>query len=315
MLAKSLLAFKEKAAEISLNRFVRKPQIINPDWKIEPEELKAITIHLPTKYEWDSAKKWVEQLFYTFRRMVNVKYVDIPQPFKGTVMFQFVMNGKVHDVAVIYSDYPQIIEEGVKDLPLCFKMQFLRGGYGLDTIVAGGYVPDSRKLYFYLPKLRSLRDRKEFAFDVYGRFSLEFAKETRRKAIEILQAQKEFKFEGSLTKVGYIDFLKETARAKICIDLPGEGDFCYRLVNYFAIGACVIGPRHRTDLHVPLVDKKQMAFCKDDFSDLVDLCKFYLENEEEREKMCIESREYFEKYLHKDNLANYYLRTCIDKLK
>ena len=40
-----------------------------------------------------------------------------------------------------------------------------------------------------------------------------------------------------------------------------------------------------------------------------------IENEEERERMCLESRRYFEQYLHKDNLTNYYLRTCIDRLR
>jgi hypothetical protein len=307
-------ALREKAVESALNTWADAPQITNSAWKIDPEELRSVVIRWPSVYQWDAAWAWVEVLLYGFRRSVKVELKELPQPYRGTVLFQFVTAGKTHDVAIDYSDYSSINEESARRCPLYFKMQHLREGYGLNNVVPGGYVPDSRKIYFHLSRLRKLRDRKEFAYDVYGRFSLDYAKEVRRKAVGILSDQQSFSFEGGLKKVDYLSFLREIARAKICIDLPGEGDICHRLINYMAIGACIVGPRHRTVLHVPFLDGQHIVYTKDDFSDLVELCKFYLENNEAREDMCANSRQYFDKYLHKDNLTAYYLRSCIDRL-
>lgn len=306
---------KDKAVESALKTLGHGPQVSNPAWKIEEEELRDVVIRWPSEYQWDAAWVWVEVLLYGFRRRVKVELTELEQPYRGTVLFQFVVSGKVHDVAIDYSDYSSINEESARRCPVYFKMQHLREGYGMSNILPGGYVPDSRKIYFHLSRLRKLRDREEFDYDVYGRFSLDYAKEVRRKAIGILSTQHDFSFEGGLKKVDYLSFLREIARAKICIDLPGEGDLCHRLINYLAIGACVIGPRHRTVLNAPLVDGEHIAYTKGDFSDLVELCNFYLENNEAREEMCRNSRSFFDMYLHKDNLTAYYLRSCLDYLK
>ena len=311
----NLRVWRDRAVEVTLNAVASKPQMLNPAWQIKREELRAVTIRWPIKYQWERAHLWVDTLFYGFRRLVKVEMAELEQPYSGTVLFQFVVRGKAHDVAIDYSDYSEIDEESARRCPVYFKMQHLREGYGLDHVLPGGYVPDGRKIYLHLPRLRQLRDRKDFAYDVYGRFSVEFAGEKRRRAVEILSAQKDFKFEGGLTKVSYVDFLKEIARARICIDLPGEGDFCHRLINYFAIGACVVAARPRNILNAPLIDGEHIAYTKEDFSDLVELCKFYLEHEEAREAMCLKSRRFFEQYLHKDNLTAYYLRSCLDRLR
>lgn len=311
----SLRSLRDRAVEITLKTVARGPQVLNPAWRIEPEELKDVTIRWPARYQWERAHLWVDTLLYGFRQLARVEMSDLKQSYRGTVNFQFVVRGRAHDVAIDYSDYSDIIEENVRQCPVYFKMQHLREGYGHANVLPGGYVSDGRKIYLHLPRLRKIRDRRDFAFDVSGRFSLEFAGETRRKAVEILSAQKDFRFAGGLTKVSYVEFLKEIARSRICIDLPGEGDFCHRLINYFAVGACVVAARHKNVLNAPLVDREHLAYAKDDFSDLVEICKFYLENEEAREEMCRKSRQFFEQNLHKDNLTRYYLRACLDRLK
>lgn len=310
----NLRVWKDRAVELTLRTVASAPEVENPAWRVEAEELKDVTIRWPARYQWPRAHLWVDTLLYGFRRRLKVEVTDFEQPFRGTVLFQFVRGGKAHDVAIDYSDYPDVNEESARRCPVYFKMQHRREGYAQGNVLPGGYVPDGRKIYLHLPRLRKLRDRRDFAFDVYGRFSTEFAGETRKRAVEILRAQNVFKFEGGLTKVSYVEFLKEVARARICIDLPGEGDFCHRLVNYFAVGACVIAARHGNTLHAPLVDREHIAYAKDDFSDLVRLCQYYLEHEEEREEMCRRSRRFFELNLHKDNLTAYYLRSCLDRL-
>ena len=68
-------------------------------------------------------------------------------------------------------------------------------------------------------------------------------------------------------------------------------------------------------MNAPLLDRVHVAYVADDLSDLVEVCRFYVENEEAREEMCRASRRFFERHLHADNLAAYYLRSCLDRLK
>ena len=308
--------FRTKGVEIYLNNLAHTPQIENREWQLDNEKLRNVSIRWTNKYQWNEAGDWVDILLYGFRKLVKVEIVDdIPQPYHGTVIFQIVIGGKVYDVAVGYSDYLPIDEDCAKECDIYFKMQCSKEGYGYSNIVPGGFVPDGKRLYFHLSKLRKLSDQKRFLYDVYGRFGLDYAREIREKAVDILNRQNSFGFEGGMKKVSYHEFLREVAQSKICIDMPGLGDFCFRLINYLAIGTCVIAYPHRTTLHVPLIDRKHIVYVKEDFSDLVELCEYYLENTEEREEIARNSREFFDLYLHKDNLVKYYLKTCLEKLR
>ena len=298
------------------NYFTLKPRLENPKWRLNPSELKNAKIRWTNKYEWEGVPNWTDTLLWGFYKHLPVEIVDdIPQPYQGTVIFQFVVEGKAHDVAIGYSDYMPIDEDCAKQCELYFKMQYAQEGYGHQHIVPGGYVPDSKSLYVYLNKFRKIRSDIEPTIDVIGRFGLDYSREIREKATNILKEQKSFNFEGGMKKVSYKEFLEEAARAKICIDLPGLGDFCFRLVNYLSIGSCIVASPHRTILHEPLIDRKHIVYSKADFSDLVELCEYYLENESERIEIVNNSRDYFDLNLHKDNLVKYYLRTCFDFLR
>lgn len=306
---------RKGVVEAYLNRFAAKPLSQNPDWNIDPAELGGVTIRWPREYQWDGASDWVDLLLFGFRQHVKVEMVDdIPQNFKGTVIFQMSLAGAIKTVAIGYSDYLPIDEECARSSDLYFKMQFDGRGYPFDHVVPGGYVPDGKRLYRHLNKLRKLRDQKDYRFDVNGRFGLDYSREIREKAVKTLQAQNKFQFEGGMNPVPYSAFLKEITMSKVCIDLPGLGDFCFRLMNYMAIGSCVIAFPHRTRLHVPLVDRKHIVYCKEDFSDLIELCEYYLEHVDEREEIARNAREFFDMNLHKDNLTRYYLRTCLNQL-
>lgn len=304
------------AVEFYLNRFAHKPELVNSRWVIGKDETGDVLIRWPRKYQWNEASSWVEVLLYGLRRHVRVEPAgDIPQEFKGTVVFQIVIGGEARNVAIGYSDYLPIDENCARECDLYFKMQFDAGGYPFGHVVSGGFVPDGKRLYFHLNKLRRLRHRRDYSFDVNGRFGLDFAREIREKAVNILSGQTEFSFEGGMKTVSYIDFLKEIARSKICIDMPGLGPFCFRLMNYMAIGSCIIAYPHRAILHSPLIDRKHIVYCKEDFSDLLELCEHYLEHNDEREEIARNAREFFDLNLHKDNLVKYYLRTMLDRLR
>ena len=287
---------------------------LQPTWPLDHSELERVQVMWPSKYEWSPSAKWVDPLLHGFSKYVKIRRSDVPQPFKGIVAIQITIGSIAHNIAIDYSDLPHINRTCAESFPLYFKMQFAREGYHYAHILPGGFVPNSEEIYLYLPHVRAVADRKSRDYDVYGRFGLEFAGDVRRKACSILAKQSDFRWEGGLQIKRYSLALLEVARSKICIDLPGNGDFCFRLIDYFAVGACVIAPKHHTVLHVPLEEGKNIVYVKPDLSNLVELCRFYLENDTAREELARNSRSYFDKYLHRDQLAAYYLRCCLDKL-
>jgi Glycosyl transferases group 1 len=180
--------------------------------------------------------------------------------------------------------------------------------------VPGGYISDFMLVDWYARGPRRVRDRQQFRWDVYGRFGLQFATEVRSKAIKMLKEQSRVGFYGGDRKVGFPEFLREIARSRVCIDLPGNGPFCFRLVNYLAVGACIVSVPHETAMPVPLVDRQHIIYTKPDMSDLVELCEQYVNDAPAREEVARQSREYYRKHLYWRSLSNYYLRTMLDHL-
>ena len=281
---------------------------------LDNTKLSHTRIVWPARSPWENARPFGGHLRVGLERFVAVEHADIPQPYPGLVLFQAQYKDRKFDLALDFRDYLDVVQEkALKQVTLYFKMQYRRTGYGAlgrdaGKLIPGGYVPSASAIYFYIESLRSMADRSARTFDVYGRFGLRYSREIRQKAIDLLRAQNQFRYEGGGQRVRYSRTLAEMARSRVCIDLPGNGDFCMRLVDYFGIGACVIGPRHRTTLHVPLEDGKHIVYCKDDLSDLVSLCGYYLDNKEAQRAFRRNTRLYFDRFLHREQLAAYYLQ-------
>ena len=291
---------------------------------IHAAELEDVAIRWPAMLEgtpagpWAPVGSWVEPLFYGLRARVPVTLEDIPQTLRGTVVIHFCRGGRTYPVAINVHDYPDLIHLAgnraeSQPLALEFKMQYRIGGYGIENIVPGGYVSSSALVDWYAsgPRVRTCR---RFAYDVYGRFGLAFATEIRTRALGTLRNQSRVQFYGGGTKVRYREFLREIARSRVCIDLPGNGPFCFRLVDYLAVGACVISLPHAVTMPVPLIDRTHIVYTRPDMSDLVDLCEHYVRDDAARESIVIASRDYYRRHLHWRSLSDYYLRTMLDRL-
>lgn len=278
-------------------------------WPLDRDLLRDVTIIWPLVYEWAPFRNWGEQIRAALSRFVRTEMGDVPQPYKGTIVFLLDHRGRRFRINVEVSDYLDLNEEAYEHADLHFKMQYRREGYGVrERLVPGGYVNNHPDIYAFLPHLRMLRDTATPLYDVHGRFGLSF--EVRRKALEILKSSTAFQFFGGQKKVRYGSFLREVARSRICIDLPSYSPITYRLIDYLAIGACVIGPPHQSRLHVPLEDRTHVVYCRPDYSDLEELCTYYLRNDGERRALVNASRLFFDRYLHRDQLAAYYLSQC-----
>lgn len=285
-------------------------------WPLRRDCLERLAIGWPDEYRWHpGTRHWVEPIMRGMAEHgVPVEHRPIEQPFPDSVVFEIDDRGVRHPVVIDHGDHVDISVEGADAALVYFKLNYSVAGYPQETVLAGGYMPASDMLYRRLRLLRARRGRPRFAYDVYGRFGLRFPSETRKRAFEILSSRRDFRYEGSLfryeggpDKVPYKRYLVEITRAKVCVDMPNGGDLTYRLVDYLALGACVVRPRGIARLHVPPVDGEQIVYCAPDLSDLGDVCAELVRDDGRREQIARNARRYFDKYLHRRQLGAYYL--------
>jgi len=273
-------------------------------------------IRWPDKLQWAQGETFVQHLRVGLEQFVKVETAPIPQPYEGIMVFHFVRDGAEFPVVIDYSDYMDRIDETARrSAAVYLKMQYQIGGYdrleGAADILPGGYTVPSKHSYCYLPPARR-RSAALSLHDVYGRYSLQFATGIRKQAITLLSEQTEFDYYGGAGLVRYSQHLMDIATSKVCVDLPGNGPFCFRLLDYLAVGACIVAVRHTAQFPVPLEPGVHIAYVKDDLSDLLDVCRYYVENDDARKTMQRNTREYFDRYLHRRQLAAYYLNCCLE---
>jgi hypothetical protein len=283
-------------------------------YPLTAQERARIEIRWPERYGWAPATVWVERLRSEIAHRVRLTRAAIEQPLEGVVLIEVVLDGGAHVVAIDYSDYDRVLDEVLDRCALVFKMQHRVGGYPSERIVPGGYVPSRRYLRALLPGLRHLRDHGPRQFEVYGRFGPGYAQEVRGEAVRALNEQRIFPYEGALALRPYPSYLREAALSRICIDLPGNGEFCHRLVEYLALGCCVVRPPTSVRFPVPLRDGTEIVYAADHEEGLVRACAELLEQPGRVQEISRGAREYYDAQLRDRQLADYYLRRCLDRL-
>jgi hypothetical protein len=275
---------------------------------------RRVRIRWPKEYSWPKCAKWLDPLKKGLGDIVPIRLDSSLETSEGAILIELEIDTSSHLIAIDYSDYPKLNEDFVNQSAVYFKMQYANYGYQSPKVLPGGFMVNDLALYRYLPHLWKIQRTKQPIYDVYGRFGASFATQIRSSAVKLLNKQRRFEFEGSLKIIRYSRFLREVARSKVCLNLPGNGDLCFRLFDYFAVGACVVSPPINTTLPAPLVDRQHIAFVQPDLSDLLDVCDYYVKNKDERQKLQHNSREYFIRKLHYKALAHYYLKHCLDEL-
>ena len=311
---------KNSARAISYTWFEHFDQtpIETPTWPFNQQALQQATVFWPTEYQWLPSEGFLEPVRLGIAHWAKVERRPIPQPYQGVCLFELLVAGVKHRIAIDYSDYVDRIERDcLATVSLYFKMQYLKAGYDLSDgecrkVLPGGYVMADRRMVSKLSQIRGTARTAPPQFDIYGRFGLEFATEIRSAVVNVLRGDPSLNYEGGMRKVPYRQSIRDASRSKICIDLPGNGDFCFRLFDYLAVGAFIIAYPHRTMLPVPLVDCYHIVYMKSDLSDLVDLCHYYLVHPDERRAIQSNAAEYFDSCCHLTQLGSWYLQQSLN---
>jgi hypothetical protein len=292
-----------------------------PTWPLDPARLAAVTVRWPASYlsrsfglqgEADSRiAERLASLRVAMATRVRTEVVDIPQPYASIVVLNVIIDGTKHEVAIDPDPRLEIFPECADRCLLYFKRHFRNEGYPQGNVVPGGFAPlKHHALERHVDRLRR-GGRK--THDVFSRFSPHLAPEVRAEVLRRLSEQTRFGFEGGTSLTMYTEYLRDIAQSRICIDVPGEGPLSFRLVEYLAVGSCIVGYPHKARLHVPLVDREHIVYTREDLSDLVELCARYLEDPAERARLTRNTRDYYDRYLHRDQLGAYYLHSLLER--
>ncbi len=280
-------------------------------WELPTDVRKRVKVRWPAVY---GDFGFTHHIAPAFGRFIDVELVDREAADEHTLVAEFEIDGKRHEVAFDLADYPDFESGASGDAALTFKMQFRASGYANQQIVPGGYIPVNLMVYRMLPWLRSQRLNKPPLYEVSGRFGGAFAEDVRARAVENLASAEMFDYWGGIGRVRYSKFLREIARSRVSVDMPGNGPLCFRFVEYLAVGACIVAFPHGSLLPMPLVEGRHLLYINEDLTDLVEKCEWCLRNPAEAQQLSTAAAEYFDRYLHREQLAAYYIRTLLDRV-
>lgn len=112
----------------------------------------------------------------------------------------------------------------------------------------------------------------------------------RTRALEIVQDRFDCRENGTVRNQVFSKYsrkgkryLKELAACAVVLNFPGAGWDTLRYWEVPALGRFMISMRPRIAIPDNFEDGREVVFCRDDLSDLVELCQYYLDHPEERE--------------------------------
>jgi glycosyl transferase family 1 len=266
-------------------------------------------VRWPVRYEHPLAAVFLRPVREGLERVASVHEAAVPQEHEGIVLIEVDRGDGARRVAIDYHDLTLVNRECAATVDTYFKFQYQRGGYpGLPNVLPGGYVTDKPFLYAHWCRLRRMRLRTPPSSEVFGRFGLLYSGPVREAALALLRSDRRIAYAGGTRRTHHTRYLREMARARVCVDLPGQGPLCCRLVESLAMGCLIVAPRHAAELPVPLRDGVEIVYCREDLADLVGLCLAYARDEGARAPVEAAAARYFDEHLHPLRIAERYLR-------
>lgn len=166
-------------------------------------------------------------------------------------------------------------------------------------------------MYRHAARWREWWGKQEKKFEVLGRFGLHPDADIRRGILQHMGQQQRFSFEGGARRTTWWEHMQDLCRSKVCLDAPGRGELCFRLVECLAIGSCTLGPTLENELHMPLQDEAHNVRVSRDLSDLVETCEALLDSPGKREQLSVAAADYFDRYLSLEQIGSYYVDRCV----
>lgn len=108
----------------------------------------------------------------------------------------------------------------------------------------------------------------------------------------------------------YGAYIRAVGTAKMTLITPGIYEcFSYRIAEQLAMGRFALMQKHVNKSYVPLEDGKHVVFFEPDMSDLEEKVVYYLEHDDERERIARQAAEFFDTYTAPMKQVEYMLQT------
>jgi hypothetical protein len=107
------------------------------------------------------------------------------------------------------------------------------------------------------------------------------------------------------------NYLKALLQAKVTLNFRGVGWDTLRYWEVTGLGRFLLSQKPQIIIPENFRDGQEIAFCKDDLSDLVELCEYYLKNDSAREKIAAAAKAWSLAHHTAAKRAETVLKTCL----
>jgi glycosyltransferase involved in cell wall biosynthesis len=298
--------------------------------------LRCAKIFWPNRYCWDRGKRKLDLMERELSRFAPVERYDVaakgfewhskggfpvpdeirtligkprnpknPYDIRGE-LFEVAVNGHVIRCAYDYSDYPVISTKIMNEVDLYFKCTAPHESLPSKVIRIGYFSKNATLLS--KARLRMFTNSLKKDIDVYGRFGSWTDSQRFRQIILNSLRESSLNFIGGFGVRIYPSYLKELMRAKIALDVPGQGPISHRLTEAMALGALVVSTKPACVFPEEIIDGTHYVAIKSDGRDVVEICAAFLEDEHRRQTIANEAMRFFDRNFSPQSMARRILR-------
>lgn len=242
-------------------------------------------------------------------------YIKISKRMRPSTPLIFIDGGDFNDIGgdLKRLNAPYLYDEAISIRP--FDMIFKRE-YLMDADYSANVVPFP--FCFNFDSIRDISFSNNFKY--YVSFWGVESDPIRTQALTLLEDRFDCMENGTVRNQVFkkykrkgLRYLEELKACRIVLNFRGVGWDTLRYWETPAIGRFMISQKPKIVIPDNFRDGKEIVFCKDDLSDLIELCEYYLNNEEERETIARKALE-LAKTSHSDVARARYLLTKIESI-
>jgi len=314
------------------------PLCCNLDQCLPLPNLGRANVAWPNQYSWPLAASRLEPIRMELSRIVPLELRDVaardlnwhgkggfpvprekhdvigtpfnpadPNDIRGEI-FELHLDGRVVRCAFDYSDYPIVSTAMLDHVDVYFKCIAPTGPLPPKVCRIGYFARNPR----LLTKARAmvLKSPPERKTGIYGRFGAQTDSQTLREAIVDRLRSSGLDFVGGFAVKVYAAYLKEMMSARIAMHLPGQGPVSYRLVEAMALGTVVVSTKIGCAFPEELIDGVHYVACQDDGSNVVEICRSLLRDDEQRQRIAAGAMLFFDRNFSTEGMVRRILRVA-----
>ena len=248
----------------------------------------------------------------------------------GTTLLYLSSQLKAKRVVVDSLDYASIPRFYYENADFYFKAQYPKDGKILvKNTGEDGYEASGIHRFSLTPSYKVLNLKTAPSFDrpIDVFFNGSAWPQDRIQLVSKIKSRKSIKFSGGLYnradlpfnnvvpkelhcgQLGLQKYLASVLGSKVCLNLRGNGENCYRQFEVLHLGSLLL--TQETNNHFCHVEAPKDCFGTFD-GNILEKAQYYLDHEEERVRIAENGRKFFEEHLHPRKLVQYILETIED---